>query len=48
MKKKLSERVIVPVPTAKPWLRKSAAVIAQAQDKMLKAEEVSNGVVQGR
>jgi hypothetical protein len=47
MKKKTSELVVVPVPVAKPWLRKSAAVIAQAQEKMQKAEEVSNGMVQG-
>jgi len=47
MKKTLGERVIVPIPTAKPWLRKSAAVIAQAQEKMQKAEEVSDGLVQG-
>lgn len=48
MKKKLGERVIVPVPVSKPWIRKSGAVIAQAQQKMQKAEEVNNGVVQGR
>jgi hypothetical protein len=40
VKKKLGERVIVPVPVAKPWVWKSAAVIAQAQEKMTKAEGV--------
>lgn len=46
MKKKLGERVVVPVPVAKPWVWKSSAVIAQAQEKMQKAEEVSDGLVQ--
>jgi hypothetical protein len=40
VKKKLGERVIVPVPVEKPWVWKSAAVIAQAQAKMSKADEV--------